>query len=252
MKAKKLFALALAAAMSLTTLASCGKTESDDKDSSKDTKETTAATTTAATTVESDTVLTTTAVYVEAPSDMKTDGSYTKNFNQSMDSGKYTMELSYSILGMEIPMKIVTDGKSAYMEVTNSGVTAKMYLTDGKLYTLEDTSKQYSVEDYADDIEAAMGLNLYDDTYTFTKTEATQLDGVDYYAEHFTYSDATLGDLECIYYFDPTTEALTKLSMISAGSEVLSMAFTKISDEIDESLLKLPDLSSYTQVEATE
>lgn len=232
---KKITALIVSLVMTCAVMAGCGSDSANS--SSKSDKSSSAA--------SADESKTAVAVKLEDTLAVK----YTKN----LQGGSFSADMTYiSDYSDDSPMLLEVSGSNMHISMTTMGMTIEYYIIDGKMYTLDESTKSY----YTMEMDSAdmgtpedMCYGITDD-YTFVSAEKTD-DGM--ICETFNYveswelesgvtieSDDSSEDLSSSmkYYFDEKTGNIVKIESESMGSAA-TIKFNSFTTENVE--VKLPD-----------
>lgn len=158
----------------------------------------------------------------------------------------YMLTFSYESGDVKIDYTSVIKGDRGYEASVNSGMKSyKVLPGDGKAYVVSEATTTYTVEDQQDDYIKSLDI-LFGATADFVSAEIdTETNTI---LEHYSVdTEIAGGEAEIIYGFDGETYELTQVTIDYAASEEDGdpMIVTSIG-EPDETLLELPDLSSYT------
>lgn len=248
---KKITALIVSLVMTCAVMAGCGS--DSDSSSAKADKSSSAASADESKAASADESKTASDDESKTAVADKLEDTLAAKYTESLQGGSFSADMTYiSGYSDDAPMLIEVSGSNIHISMTTMGMTIEYYIIDGKMYTLDESTKTYYTmdmgsEDMASSEEMCYGIT---DDYTFVSSEKTD-DGM--ICETFSYTESW--DLESgvtlesgdsaeafsysmKYYFDESTGSIVKIEIDSMGS-VETVEFNSFTTENVE--VKLPD-----------
>lgn len=173
-------------------------------------------------------------------------------YAQLMKSGTYYMEsTTYGMAGTPVTTVSAVDGENSDNRTTVDGMTTRVLVLDGTLYSIDEASKTYyTIAIDPDDIAAAAEIDYANMTYIgkgndvipgFSSVDSGSYDYEEYQVTVNAGGEALIMPLR--YYFKDG--ALYAIYMSLMDSDTI-MQITTISDEIPAGMLTMPE--GYTEV----
>lgn len=185
------------------------------------------------------------------------DSTYAAAYTEKLKDANFSMDLTTETPytgAVNVKMAINGDNFRMYMDLGELGAT-DMYYLDGKMYTLDEASKSYFVNEMSADeagVEDVADTSLgMEDNYEFVSSEETD-DGM--ICETYSFvddmmtvdSDTEVEPSTAKYYFDKSTGDIKKIEVTQMG---MTQTVTINEIVIGDVEITLPDLSDWTEAD---
>lgn len=259
---KKITAIICSVVMSCAMFVSCGEEDSSSKAETSSAAVTSEAAADDTTDSKSDAATDDTADSNSEAADSKSesgngDSTYAAAYTEKLKDGNFSMDLTTETPytgAINVKMAISGDNFRMYMDLGEYGAT-DMYYLDGKMYTLDETTKTYMVAEMSADeagVEDIADTSLgMDDNYEFVSSEETD-DGMicetySFVDDMMTVDSDTEAELSTAkYYFDKSTGDIKKIEVTQGGMTQTATINEIVIGDVE---ITLPDLSDWTETD---